>query len=174
MSKKVIFNIKTIFAALIIAILYILIDLYIGNYELINNTLLGKYPLIYKLIIVKGISSDLYYSFTVFQTFTLITIALLTGLNLTLITKKISNLIAGGKLKIIVGGSMLLGLATSSCTVCGLPLLAFLGLGGSIAWLPMEGEEFSLLTMILLTISVIIIIRKNKEALRPGCKIKRS
>lgn len=151
-----------------IAVLYIIISVYIGNFELLNHTLLGKYPALYKYKIVTGIYSGIPYSHTILQLISIITIALLTGINIYLISKRINGLRNNGKLHLVIGGSMLLGLATGGCAVCGIPLLAFIGITGGAALLPFEGNEFSFLSILLLSISLIMLIKNYKPKI---CKI---
>ncbi len=148
------------------AFFYVIMILYIRNYDLVNNTLFGEYPFIYKIKIFSGISMSLIYSLTIFQLTLLILIALLTGVNVVLLAKRISILRSNGKLKVIVGGGLFFGLATGGCAVCGLSFLAFLGIGGGIAFSPLEGYEFPLLTIFLLIISTIIIIQSSKQPLK--------
>lgn len=161
----------SIFIILFIALFYIIVILYIQNKDLLNNTLFNNYPARYKLKIITGIFTSVFYSYPVFQLLTLILISVLTGLNIVLITRKITYLRSSGKLKIMLGGSALLGLAASSCSACALPFLAFIGLGGSLAFLPLKGEEFSLLTIFLLILSAIIIIRNKNNRMK--CDIPR-
>lgn len=179
MNKKQKLILKAITSTALFTVCYLLIDLYIGNYELVNHTLLGNYPPVYKLTIFKGIISGIFYSLTSFESVSLIIIAILTGLNLFLMINRISYLYNTSKrnigkyhnpaLKIIAGGSMLLGLATTSCTVCGFPLLTLIGLGGSIAYLPLKGKEVSLIIILLLSISAFVMIRSLQKS--PSCRI---
>ncbi len=151
---------------LLTALFYVIMTLYIRNYDLTNKTLFGEYPFIYKMKIFSGISKSLIYSLTIFQLTLLIIIALLTGVNVVLLVKRISILRSSGKLKVIAGGGLFLGLATGGCAVCGLSFLAFLGLGGGAAFSHLEGYGFQLLTIFLLTISTIIIIQNSRKPLK--------
>jgi hypothetical protein len=66
-------------------------------------------------------------------------------------------------------GDSLLGIATSGCAACGLPLLAVLGLSGSVAYLPWHGTELSLLAVALLAVSFALSLRAYSKAL--SCNI---
>ncbi|MBU4017032.1 hypothetical protein KKF69_06185, partial [Patescibacteria group bacterium] len=151
----------SIFYILLTAFFYVCITLYLRNYDLASNTLFGEYPFAYKIKIFSGIFVSLIYSLTIFQLTLLIIIALLTGVNVVLLVKRISILRSNGKLKVIAGGGLFIGLATGGCAVCGLSFLAFLGLGGGAAFSHLEGYGFQLLTIFLLTISTIIIIQNS-------------
>lgn len=156
----------SIFYILLAAFLYIIIILYIRNYDLASNTLFGDYPFEYKTKIFSGIFMTLFYSLTILQLILLIITAILTGINAVLLAKRISMLRENGKIKLIAGGGIFLGLATGGCAVCGLSILAFLGIGGSATFSHLEGYGFQLLTIFLLTISMIIIIQNSKKPLK--------
>jgi len=55
-----------------------------------------------------------------------------------------------GKLNIMVGGSSMLAIVGSGCAACGLPILALLGLSGSLVYLPGHGTELSVIAVLLL------------------------
>ncbi|MCL4365639.1 hypothetical protein M1437_00215 [Patescibacteria group bacterium] len=69
----------------------------------------------------------------------------------------------------MVGGSSILGIAGSGCAACGLPVLAFLGVGGSVAYLPFKGNEISTIAIVMLAIPLYLIIRS--ENLKQTCAI---
>ena len=154
----------TIFWVIFISLLYIALIIYIRDFDLINNTLFVSHPLIYKFKIFKGITEGLPYSMTIYQSIPLLLIALLSSLNIVLLIKRIQLLRSKGKLKVMIGSGIFLGIATTGCAVCGIPFLAFLGLGTSLAFLPYEGNEFSILTILILSISTIIIVNLYNKA----------
>lgn len=93
----------------------------------------------------------------------LVMVAILTGANLTLVVQRIKAIRASGKMSFVVGGSSLLGIVGSGCANCGLPILAFLGLSGTIFYLPFQGLELSVLAIILLSISLYFLIKQNAK-----------
>jgi hypothetical protein len=93
-------------------------------------------------------------SMTKFALVLLILTAVLTGINLTLVTLRLSALRSGGKLHIMVGGSSVIAIVTSGCAMCGLPILGLLGLSGSLIYLPFQGTELSVISVILLLITL--------------------
>lgn len=154
---------KFLFKVIIIASLYYLLFIFLNNYSLILTTfyssfqLQAKVQLLFLLLLGSGNSMDL------LNLFSLIIIAVLTGINFVLLFEKIQLLQASGSLKLIVGGSSILGIVSSGCASCGLPLLAFIGLGGSLSILPFHGYEFSILSIIALTISAFVLFQKRKQ-----------
>lgn len=152
--------------------LYILLIVYIRDFDLLNKTIFGDYELGYKLKILSGSILSLPYSLTKFQLSALFIIAFLTSLNIILLAKRIWLLKSNGKIKFLTGGGMLLGIGTTGCAVCGLPFLAFLGLGSSVVFLPFEGAEFSILTILMLMISTNIILKDINRPLSCAPKLR--
>lgn len=145
--------------AVVIAILYILLVTYLMNWSLVKDTLLGTYSVIYKWRILTGLLQGLTTSMTAFALLLLLLTAILTGINLTLIFLRLRAMHGNGKLHVMVGGSSLLAIVGSGCAVCGLPLLALLGLSGSLIYLPWHGIELSVLAMMLLLTTFYFMLR---------------
>lgn len=149
---------------LIIAVFYFLATTYLMNSRLAIDTLIGSYPLSYKLSLftdlVLGMSS-------VMGTFGLTVLsitALLTGADLALLAQRIATMTRFGNIHLMVSGSSVLSFATSGCVACGLPILSLLGLGGSLAFLPLRGLELSYFSIMLLTISLIVLVRTDRQS----------
>jgi hypothetical protein len=159
-----------ILVSLLTAYLYITASIYISNSELINTTIHHPYPLVYKITIIKHLYQGLPVTLPKLDLFLLLTTAFLTGINTAFILTRLNNVLFRGKMNIVIGGSTLLGLATGGCAACGLPLLAFLGIGGSIYLLPFKGYELSFLAIFLLLISGIIFIRNSQSS--KDCKTR--
>jgi hypothetical protein len=54
----------------------------------------------------------------------------------------------------LTGTSFFLGVLAPGCTSCGLGLIAWLGLGSSVAFLPFKGNEVALLAIGMLSLSI--------------------
>lgn len=145
---------KFIVPALIITVCYVLLVTYLMNFQLTKDTVFGNYPVSYKWNILLALLQGLGTSMTKFALFLLILTAVLTGINLTLVTLRLSVLRKGGKLHLMVGGSSLISIVTSGCAMCGLPILGLLGLSGSLIYLPFHGTELSVIAVILLLITL--------------------
>ena len=150
---------KTFVTALLIALVYILMIVFLMNSNLIKNTLLGNHDLGYKVKIVFYLMLGMWTSMSRIGLFLLITTAVLTGLNISFLSQKIKSLKLQGNLKLTVGGGSILGVISSGCAACGLPILAILGLGGSLAFLPLRGMELSYLSVIILTYSLYLLVK---------------
>lgn len=77
--------------------------------------------------------------------------------------QKLKSLKKQGNLKLVVGGSTLIGIVGSGCASCGLPILALLGLSGSVAYLPFRGIELSYISVMLLLFSLYHLIKANNK-----------
>ncbi len=156
--KEILKSKKFIIPALAIAVLYVMSITYLMNYQLTKDTLLGSYPISYKLTILVALLEGLGTSMTKFSVFLLIATGILTGINLTLVTLRLVTLRNGGKLHIMVGGSSLLAIVGSGCAACGLPVIGLLGLSGSVVYLPFRGMELSIVAVVLLLITLYFMV----------------
>lgn len=138
------------------------------NSSLMMATILGNFSIEYKFKIFGSLLISMWSSMTGVGFVLLILTAILTGLNISLLIKTLKGLKQQGNLKIVVGGSTLIGIVGSGCASCGLPILALLGLSGSVAYLPLKGMELSYLSVILLSISFYLLVKQNK---RNSCNI---
>lgn len=155
--------------AVAIAVLYIFLVTYLINWSLVKDTLFGAYSVIYKWRILTGLLQGLTTSMTTFALLLLLLTAALTGINLTLVFLRLKAIRSNGKLHVIVGGSSLLSIVGSGCAVCGLPILALLGLSGTLIYLPWHGIELSVAAVILLLITHYFIFRSYPTSL--VCKL---
>lgn len=155
---------KAIVSSLIIAAVYILFTVLMMNGRLILETLPGKFPFDYKFNLMLALLAGMWTSMTGAGLFILFITAILTGINLTLVFQKLSLLQSSGKLHIMVGGSSVLGIVGSGCAACGLPILALLGLSGSVAYLPFKGTELSIISVVMLSMSLYLMVKSNSQA----------
>jgi hypothetical protein len=133
------------------------------NSSLLVTTLLGNYSINYKFNIFTSLFLGMWNSMSGTGFALLVISAILTGINLSLLVKKVKSLRSQGNLKVVVGGSTLIGIVSSGCASCGLPILALLGLSGSVAYLPFRGIELSSLSVILLLFSLYHLIKANSK-----------
>ncbi len=152
-----------IIASTLIATAYLVIITFLMNSNLLITTLVGNYDIDYKFKIFTSLFLGMWNSMSGTGFALLIVTAILTGINLSLLGKKLKNLKKQGNLKLVVGGSTLIGIVGSGCASCGLPILALLGLSGSIAYLPFRGMELSYLAVILLLFSLYHLIKANNK-----------
>ncbi len=150
---------KVLVPALIITILYFLATTYFMNSRLALDTLTGNYPVSYKLDLTLALILGMWSAMGAFGLMILLITAGLTGLNLSILGQRIGELSKTGNMHFVVGGSSVLGLATSGCAACGLPILALFGISGSLLYLPFRGLELSFLSIVLLTISLVALVK---------------
>lgn len=154
---------KAALSTLIIVIIYVVLTILLMNGELVKQTLLGNFPLDYKFNLLLALITGVATSMTKFGLFLLFLTAILTGVNITLLFKKITQLKSSGKLHLAIGGSSLVGIIGSGCATCGLPILSFFGLAGSIGFLPFHGTEFSIIAIVMLLVSLYLITKNISQ-----------
>ena len=161
--QKILISSKFLFPTLVIASIYVIFATYLMNLRLVQATVFGSFSVIYKASLLFALLSGMWTAMSGMGLFLLFLTAILTGANLTLLARQIKLLRGVKNLHFIVGGNTLLGLAGSGCAACGLPVLSFLGLSGSILYLPFRGTELSYLAVILLSISFYILLKSVFE-----------
>ncbi|MBI2314448.1 hypothetical protein HYU93_00085 [Candidatus Daviesbacteria bacterium] len=167
---QTIFTKKFIILSLVLAFIYLILSVYLMNFTLVKLTITGSYPMGYKFNLLVNLLGGMLTAMTGTGLLILILTAILAGINLVLLSKRILILKFSGKLHWVAGGSSLLGIAGSGCAACGLPVIALLGLSGSIAYLPFGGSEISVISLALLSISLYFLLKSyNKEL---SCKVQ--
>ena len=123
------FTYKFLITSFAIAAVYIVFTIYLMNFSLVRNTILGNYPFSYKSKLLIELLGGMWTSMTRQGLSLLVITSILTGTNLALLVSRLKELKTQGKVSFVVGGSSLLGIVGSGCAACGLPILALLGLG---------------------------------------------
>ncbi len=173
---RTIFDVKSfLIPTLLIAVIYLILVAFLMNLGLVQDTIFGEHTIQYRINLLLALILGLGTTMTGLGLSILLLISLLTGANITLITKRLKNLKAAGNLHMVVGGSSLLGIVGSGCATCGLPVLSVLGITGSFSSLPFRGEEFTYISVFLLLISLYFMIKSNYQAkvceIRAGGKL---
>lgn len=150
-------------STLIIASLYVLFTIYIMNGELVKNTIFGDFSIVYKFNLMVALLQGMWTAMSGAGLSMLFITAILTGINLTLVVQRLSLLKSARNLHLVVGGSSILGFVGSGCAACGLPILALLGLSGSIVYLPFRGTELSIIAVALLGMSLFFMLRNPQS-----------
>lgn len=158
-----------IISAVLLAAIYLILSVYLMNFNLVKHTVLGNYPIGYKFTILVDLLGGMLTAMTKIGLFVLISTAFLSGINLMLVGKRILHLRLSGKLHWVVGGSSLLGIVGSGCAACGLPVIALLGLSGSVIYLPFMGQELSVISLGFLVVSFFLLIKSYGKEL--NCKV---
>jgi len=161
--RKILTSLSFLLPTVVIAIIYILFTTYLMNLRLVLDTLIGSFSLTYKFDLMLALLGGMWTAMSGAGLVILFSTAVLTGANLTLLFKQLKMLKHAQNLHFVVGGNTILGLVGSGCAACGLPVLALLGLSGSIIYLPLRGAEISYLAVILLSISFYLLLRSVFE-----------
>lgn len=156
--KDILLSKKVLLTSCAIAVAYIVLAVYPMNFSLVKDTIFGSFPLSYKFRLLIALLGGMWTAMTKFSLFLFVLTGILTGINLTLLTLRLSVMRGSGKLHVMVGGSSLLAIVSSGCAVCGLPILALFGLSGSIIYLPFQGAEISVVAVVLLLMTLYFMI----------------
>ena len=160
---KVLLSKKFIIPTVITAVVYVVTTIYLMNTRLVFDAIFGVHSLAYRWNLLTALLFGMWTAMSRLSLTLLVIVALLTGANLTLITLRLFAIRSMGKLQFMVGGSSLLGIVSSGCASCGLPILALLGLGGAAVYLPFQGAEISAVAIILLIISLYYLLKSQKR-----------
>ena len=155
---------KFIIPTLVIATLYSVLTIYLMNFRLLKMTLLGSFDLEYKIKLLIALLGGMWTAMSGFGLTMLIVIALLTGANLTLMFRRIMQIHSFGKLSFFASFGSAFGFISSGCAACGLPILALLGLSSSAIYLPFQGAELSMLSVVLLAISFYMMLKSELKS----------
>lgn len=148
-----------------IVLLYILFQVYLFNFRLINGTIIGDFPISYKAVLLFQLSKGIFTAFPQQQLlFTFVT-ALLTGLNLTLIVHAYRKMKSQeGKVTLSFGGMGALSLAASGCPSCGITILSLLGPASSSFSFFLNNIFVQMGIVLLLCISIAYSIKNITES----------
>lgn len=152
-----------------ISVMYLILTILLMNSSLVGLTIFGDYPLSYKLQLLYDLISGVQATMTTQSLVILLLTASLVGINLTLIVARAVALRNQGHMRLVVGGSSLLGIAGSGCAACGLPVLSVFGLSGGALSLPFKGQELSIGSLVMLLISLYFLLQTR--VLRQACEI---
>lgn len=170
-TKNEIISFKSLVSILLISLLYFALSTLILNYRLVFSTLIGDYPLGYKVTLTINLLEGSLTAFSNTDFILLIVTSFLVGLNMLLIAKTIIKLETQKKrLSFSVGGSALLGIVVAGCSSCGFSVLSLLGLSASLTFVPLGGLGLHLLAIFLLLASAIYSLRTLH--FKVVCKIK--
>lgn len=172
--KEIIFKPNFIFSSILISSIYLIVIIFLMNGGLVRDTILGAYSLQYKINLLLALLQGMWTSMNGAGLLVLILTAILTGVNLTLLWQRISHMKSFDNIHFVVGGNSILGIVGSGCAACGLPVLALLGLSGSVIYLPFRGAELSYLAVVLLSISLFLLIRNSPEQQSCVIPVKRN
>lgn len=157
-----------ILKSLSFSLIYILISLILINYKSYLTFVFSDYSFIAKAKIVFILLFGSFQSVGNLDITLLFVTALLFGLNVELVLRKVRFLASRGSLHLTFGAG-LITLAATGCASCGLSLASIVGLTGVIAILPFRGLELYTLSIAILLVSLFY----NLNTLVKVCKIEK-
>lgn len=183
MVHSAIFSKKFFIFSLIFGLSYFALNIYVLNYRLVTQTVWGNYPAVYKFNILQVLLEGAGSSMSDINLIVLILISTLTGANLYMLIKRIiylhhvrkSSAIErkeGGvqsRWGIVATVGSFLGFVGSGCAGCSLPIMAYLGLSGSLAYLPFRGSEIPFVALVFLVVSFVVLVRSHLT--EQACKL---
>jgi hypothetical protein len=144
---------KYIFLCLAIAIVFFGINIYIPNFSLVfdafKNFRLGyTFPLLGSLFL-GGMGTMLLHTLLL-----LIAMSLLIGIVISMIVFRVKYVKTNNIGKKRTTLAIILGVAAPGCAACGIGLLPLIGLGGALVYLPFQGLEIGLVSLLLLFFAI--------------------
>lgn len=163
-------DIRYVVIATPIALIVLAFAVWLPNWRLLHSVLVSHdVPALDATKVAFGLFGSLGTNFTMVSVTYTIMIAILFGINIAMLVyyvKKRKALFRGRDSAAGMGG-LVAGIFGIGCAACGTFLLSviltFLGAGGLIALLPLGGEEFGILGVLLLLYSVYWIAKKIEE-----------
>lgn len=152
----------------LLSVVYFLLSMIIINYQNLFNFLLSNYDLFAKFKIITLLFIGSFQSIAGKDIILLIVTALLFGLNLELVLRKLKFIASQGSLHFTFGAG-LITLAATGCASCGLSIASIVGLSAVLASLPFGGIELYIISITILLISLLY----NLHTLVKVCKIVR-
>lgn len=153
--------------SIVLAILYLSLALVFFNFKTYESVFIQSYPLNAKLWISYLILIGSFSILGLRDTLLLIVIALLFGVNLELVLRKIRFLKSQGNLHITIGAGII-SLISAGCAACGLSFASVIGVAGAVSLLPFHGLLLYLLSILILFASLLY----NLQTLVKVCKLK--
>ncbi len=166
--KQIFRNLSYIALSLGVVILIIALTVWIREKELlwyVLNVNLFSWSYKLKFILTSPIAFRTLFIFT--DQIIIITIAILNGINLSLLIFYLRDKVRNLKMATLSSVGLVMALLGIGCASCGsIILTTFLGVGfsvGLLGWLPWHGLEISLVGIILLLVSIYLLAKKISQ-----------
>lgn len=169
--KDILTRLNYLLIFIIVAVVVFVILVLSSNMQLIFSII--SYPdvsIFTKIGIIFELIGSIHTNFSNFSIFSIVTVSILFGINISAIWYLIkeSSGILYNKSVISTGGGIVSAVLGGGCASCGTlvitPLLSFVGLGGILSFLPLGGQEFNILAVVFLSLSLLGIFKKIKTA----------
>lgn len=169
-TKEVMKNWRYFSLTLIISFLLFLLAIWLPNLSFVKEIITSQFfSISEKASILWGSLKAFQTNFRPFGRITLVTVSLLFGFNMSLFIFYLRQRIRLQKEAGISFGGVLAGMLGIGCASCGsFVFTSILGVSASTAFLgllPLRGQEFGILSIIILSISIILTAKKIQEPL---------
>ncbi len=141
-----------------ISLIYLIASNIINSFAIYSNIFSQNFPFLLKIKITLLMFWGNFTLFGEINTFVITVTALLVGMNIMLVTKKLA-IVRSQKNAHWTFGAGIVTLVSSSCPGCGFSLLSVTGLTAAIPGLPFHGLEFSLLTLGIISLTSVYNLR---------------
>jgi len=182
--KHVFGDFRYLILGLAFAAVVFVIALWLPNFRLVWQIAAStSVPLATKIEILAGLVGSIATNFTLFSALSLVVIALLSGANVAIAVyrMKLRRQIIGQMRQPGLGmslGGLGSGLLGVGCAACGTfvlgPVLSLAGVGGILTLLPFSGQEFAVLGIFLLGLSLYFTARRLGEPLACSAEASQS
>ncbi len=166
--REVFSNVGYFIFTVIFSITILFIILWLPNLTLLASFLaLEGVFIVDKILFALSGFLSLETNFTVYSAFIIVLISIFFSVNLAMLAyyfRKTGSLAVSGSSNL---GGMISGLLGIGCLSCGSVVLSVLGLSGVVLLMPLRGEEFNLIAIVLLFISLYL---TSKRIVEKTCK----
>lgn len=169
-TKKAMKNWRYVVLALFISFLLFLFAIWLPNFSLVKEVVISQYfSAPEKVLILFSSLKALQTNFQPFGRVMLITVTLLFGLNVSLFSFYLKRRVGLQKEAGLSAGGIVAGMLGVGCASCGSFIISSLfGASASVAFLgflPFRGQEFAIISIIILGFSIVSISKKIQEPL---------
>jgi len=168
--KEVMKNWRYVVLALFISFLLFLFAIWLPNFSFVKEIITSQYFSVpEKASIILSSLKAFQTNFTSFGRVMLITVSLLFGLNMSLFSFYLKRRVRLQKEAGLSAGGIIAGMLGVGCASCGSFIISSLfGASASVAFLgflPLKGQEFAIISIIILGLSIISTSKKIQEPL---------
>lgn len=170
--RQVFSQFRYIVIAIITSIIVFTFAVWLPNFRLISKIIFNSSAsVLEKISFLFSLFGSIQTNFSIISASYTIIIAILFGINIALLvyyvrSRQVSALGSGATLSV---GGLISGMFGIGCATCGTfiltSVLALVGVGGIITFLPFGGEEFGILGIVLIIYATYYIAKKIKEPL---------
>lgn len=167
LALKLFLTPKSFIFAAVFAFVFFLLASLLANIQNVVSILSAPYDLFVKVKLLGIVLFEgTFITMGIMDGLFLLIIAILFGLNLSLVVSKLSAIRKGGRLSVVFGTGVF-SILSAGCASCGLSAASLFGLGGAFVFLPFNGIEFYVLSLAILLVSLWV----NLGAFARACKI---